>query len=142
MPSDCVDPEDLFECQKCGDCCKGYGGTFVSATDIDAISGYIGEDPARFVDEYCSRSGAKLLLAQGKDGYCIFWNAICTIHPVKPRMCRTWPFIGSILKDLTNWWVIADSCPGIRTDVDPHLLEKYVRQMLSEMSPAGGRNSG
>ena len=142
MPSESVDLEDLFECHKCGDCCKGYGGTFVSSADIDAISRYIGKGPERFVDDYCSRSGGKLFLAQGKDGYCIFWNVICTIHPVKPRMCRAWPFIGSILKDLTNWWVIADSCPGIRTDVAPHLLEKAVRQMLSQMSSEDGCKAG
>ena len=142
MPSDSAHPEDLFACQKCGDCCKGYGGTVVTATDIDAISRHIGEDPERFVEKYCSRCGEKLILAQEKNEYCIFWNAVCTIHPVKPRMCRTWPFIESILKDLTNWWIIADSCPGIRTDIVPHLLEKCVRQMLSDMSSADGRRSG
>jgi hypothetical protein len=57
-------------------------------------------------------------------------------------MCRTWPFIGSILKDLTNWWVLADSCPGIRTDVLPHVLEKCVRQILSDLSSADGHWSG
>ena len=132
MPSDRVDPEHLFNCQKCGDCCKGYGGTYVSETDIDAISRYIGEDPERFVAEYCSRSGGKPILTQRKDGYCIFWDLICTIHPVKPRMCKAWPFIESILVDSINWRILADSCPGIRTDVSARTVEKCVRKMLSK----------
>lgn len=132
MPSDWVAPEHLFNCQKCGDCCKGYGGTYVSETDIDAISRYIGEDPERFVAVYCSRSGKKLILTQRKDGYCIFWDLICTIHPVKPRMCRIWPFIESILVDPINWRIMADSCPGIRTDVSARTVEKWARKILSK----------
>ena len=30
--------ETLFSCTLCGDCCKGYGGTYLSETDIDAIA--------------------------------------------------------------------------------------------------------
>jgi uncharacterized protein len=138
MPSDSAEPADLFECRKCGDCCKGYGGTFLSAVDIAAIARYIGKDAERFVAEDCTRSGGNLFLAQRNDGYCVFWNAVCTIHPVKPRMCRAWPFIDSILKDLTNWWIMADFCPGIRTDVAPELVEKCVRQMLAETASEDG----
>ncbi len=32
---------EIFDCKKCGDCCKGYGGTFVTEQDIKAISAYL-----------------------------------------------------------------------------------------------------
>jgi Fe-S-cluster containining protein len=76
-------------------------------------------------------SGHRLLLAQRKDGYCIFWDQLCTIHPVKPLMCRKWPFLESILVDPANWLIMADSCPGIKTEVDTAILKRFVRMMRS-----------
>ncbi len=38
-------PSDIFKCEKCGDCCKGYGGTFVTEKDIKAIAAYLKTDP-------------------------------------------------------------------------------------------------
>lgn len=134
MASDPIKPEDLFECHNCGDCCKGYGGTYVSREDIEAISRYIGSDPQRFTAEYCNFSGKRPVLAQKTDGYCIFWNQLCTIHPVKPQMCRKWPFLESILVEPNNWLIMADSCPGIRTEVPVCVAEKCIRDMLSKDS--------
>ena len=132
MPSDKIDGNGLFECRLCGDCCKGYGGTFLSRQDIEAISRYIGLDARQFVAKYCQLSGNKPVLVQRSDGYCIFWDKLCTIHPVKPKMCKTWPFLKSLLVDSTNWQIMADSCPGIQPDVAVHALEKRVKKILSE----------
>ena len=132
MPSDCIGSEKLFECRKCGDCCKGFGGTFLTTEDVEAISRYIGANPEKFIARYCSLSGTKPVLAQRPDGYCIFWDRICTIHPVKPSMCRQWPFIECILVDAENWLIMANSCPGIQTDVPVDALQKYIKKKLAE----------
>jgi uncharacterized protein len=129
VPSDTIKPQTLFKCLKCGDCCKGYGGTYVTDQDIEAISRFIGSDPGSFVDRYCIFSGNKPMLAQKSNGYCIFWDGLCSIHAVKPLMCRKWPFIDSLLVDSANWLIMADSCPGIRTDVSADKLEKYLKQI-------------
>ncbi len=132
MPSDRIGPQDLFECRRCGDCCKGFGGTYLTGEDIETISHYIGSKPKKFIARYCSLSGTKPVLAQRSDGYCIFWDNICTIHPVKPRMCRRWPFIESILVDAENWLIMADSCPGIHADVPVDAVQKYVKKKLTK----------
>jgi len=121
---------ELFKCKKCGNCCKGYGGTFVTFDDIVKISTHINADPASFVEEYCQISGNRPLIGQGKKGYCLFWNNICVIHPVKPRMCRAWPFIKSVLTDIRNWRIMSESCPGIRADVPDSVVRKRIRQEL------------
>ncbi len=130
MPSDTIHSDALFKCRKCGECCKGYGGTYLTDNDIKAISRHIGADPKRFVEQFCDLSGNRPVLAQRKDGYCIFWDRLCTIHPVKPLMCRKWPFLESMLVDSNNWLIMADSCPGIQTDVAVDTLEKIVKQMI------------
>jgi len=121
---------EIFDCKKCGECCKGYGGTFVTESDIKAISDYIRTDPRRFIRDYCQMSGSRPVLAQGENGYCVFWDKLCTIHPVKPRMCRAWPFIRSVLTDIRNWKIMAASCPGIRTDISDEIVEACVRKEL------------
>ena len=132
MPSDRNDGDALFECRLCGVCCKGYGGTYVTREDIEAISHYIGSDSRDFVTEYCQLSGKRPVLAQRTDGYCIFWDKLCTIHSVKPLMCRRWPFLKSLLVDPKNWQIMADSCPGIQTDVSDRTIKNCAKQILSK----------
>ncbi len=131
MPSDIIDSKLLFECTQCGECCKGYGGTYVTHNDIERISRHIDGDPAKFVQQFCNLSGKRPVLAQREDKYCIFWDQFCTIHPVKPLMCRKWPFLESILVDPANWLIMSKSCPGIHTEVDPNVLIRFVRLMVS-----------
>ena len=112
----------LFECTRCGDCCKGYGGTYLTASDITTISDFIGVDAAEFRQRYCVLSGNRPVLVQKSDGYCIFYDQGCGIHSVKPRMCRQWPFIRSLLVDITNWRVMGSVCPGMNTQLDDRQL--------------------
>ena len=130
-------PEDIFSCRMCGDCCRGYGGTYVTDREIGAISRYVGCAPERFAERYCRWSGKRLLLAQNRDGYCIFYDRRCTIHPVKPRMCRSWPFIRAVLVDVKNWYAMADSCPGMRTDVTEAQIRRAVEQAILRPQPDG-----
>ena len=43
MPYKSVRPDDLFDCQMCGECCQGFGGTYVTEKDIENIAAFIGE---------------------------------------------------------------------------------------------------
>ena len=130
--SDHILPDQIFTCQKCGECCRGYGGTFVSQRDIAIISKYLDINPDRFVRDFCQLSGDKPVLAQHQNGHCVFWDKLCTIHPVKPKMCKDWPFIESLLVDISNWYMMASICPGIRTDLPDRLVEEIVNIVLSK----------
>jgi Fe-S-cluster containining protein len=130
--SDIMNPDRIFICIKCGDCCRGYGGTFISKEDIVRISSYLNIDAERFVSEFCELSGDKLMIAQHKNGYCVFWDKLCTIHSVKPKMCKQWPFIESLLVDVGNWQIMASVCPGIRTDLPDQLVMHIVNKVLTK----------
>ena len=131
MSSDDTPCETIFECIQCGECCNGFGGTYVTPANIAAIADYIGADPETFVRDYCQMSGSRPVLAQGPDGYCVFFrDKLCSIHPVKPRMCRAWPYIESVLKDPANWRMMAGSCPGMRTDVSDACILRCVREEI------------
>lgn len=119
---------EIFECTQCGDCCRGYGGTYVSAGEVRAIGDQLGLSPAQVLDRFCSQSGHRPLLAQGDDGFCVFFkDGLCGIHAVKPRMCRAWPYIEAVCVDVRNWHSMADSCPGMRTDIADERILAEVR---------------
>ena len=136
MMSDTITASDLFDCKKCGDCCKGYGGTFVSPDDVAAIADYIGETTEVFLERYCQMSGGRPVLSQDEDGYCVFWDGegLCSIHPVKPKMCRAWPFIQGVVADVANWHVMSQFCPGIRTDIPDSMILEYVEKAVFKAS--------
>lgn len=63
---------DIFDCKQCGDCCRGFGGTYVTDQDIENISAYIKADPATFVEKYCDYSGSRPVLTLAENGCCTF----------------------------------------------------------------------
>jgi hypothetical protein len=125
---------EIFTCTQCGDCCKGFGGTYLAQKDITAIAAYLGISEAELLESYCVVSGNRLVLAQAEDGFCIFFDRNCSIHPVKPQMCRKWPYIESVLVDPANWRVMADMCPGMQRDADPSHVICCVRSQLKKNS--------
>jgi len=132
--------DDLFECIQCGECCKGYGGTYVSAADIEALAAYLKLSAETVREKYCAPSGDRLVLVQGADGYCIFCtNKRCSIHPVKPRMCCAWPFIEGVLADVANWDAMAASCPGMKTGHPPEEIRSCVAAAIARLD--AGRES-
>lgn len=137
MISKQYDISKFFDCKQCGDCCTGFGGTYVSVNDISAIAEYLKIDSDSFEEKYCQHSGEKKVLAVGDDGKCVFADTRCTIHSVKPRMCRAWPFIEGVLKNPENWNIMAGACPGIirnKADDKDELLG-CVKQELSKLGP-------
>ena len=132
MPYDAVKADDIFQCRMCGDCCRGYGGTYLTEEDINAIAGRLNIRPEKFLSSYCTYSGSRPVLAQKEDGYCIFWDKLCLIHDVKPRMCKAWPFIKSVLTDIANWEIMSAFCPGIRTEYPPDVIRSCVQKQLEK----------
>ncbi len=137
--------EDIFECKLCGECCRGFGGTYVTPQDIINISSHIKFDPDQFIEHYCDKSGSRHVLTRGTDGCCIFFNKEeqCTIHPVKPYMCKAWPFIQAVISYPENWNAMANSCPGMKKDIPDKDLVRIVtteknrlnKEMLDKETP-------
>ncbi len=128
--------DDIFQCRQCGECCTGFGGTYVTDQDIENIADYINVETERFISKFCDMSGTRHVLSQGENEKCIFFDMEkqCTIHPVKPYMCRAWPFIQAIVKHPENWNAMADSCPGMKKNVPEKTLKKIVSEELKKLS--------
>ena len=104
-----------FRCTQCGDCCTGAPGVvWVNDEEIQAISAYLGESPERLVQWYTHMVGERRSLVEKQNGDCIFFarGQGCTIYPVRPRQCRTWPFWESNLASERAWQHTCKVCPG------------------------------
>lgn len=131
-----ITPDDIFQCQQCGDCCTGYGGTYITPKDIEAIAAFIDAAPETFTETYCQISDGRPVLKVGDNNKCIFFDETvqCTIHPVKPRMCRAWPFIKNILKAPGNWELMSQACPGIRTGFPHSEVQACVKKEMEKLN--------
>ena len=140
MESNEIKPEDIFSCKMCGDCCNGYGGTYLTHQDIHNISKYIRVSEREFIDTYCDISADRLVITQGEDGKCVFFKSLCTIHPVKPRMCRAWPFIEGVLRDVGNWRLMASACPGVKADIADETIIRCVTTAIKKLNQEMGEH--
>lgn len=109
-----------FSCTQCGNCCGGAPGhVWVNDDEIRIIAGRLGMPVDQFVREQTRRVGKRRSLLERKDGDCVFLvrrpdgKAACSIHPVRPIQCRTWPFWDSNLRSERAWTQTARGCPGM-----------------------------
>ena len=104
-----------FECTRCGHCCTGEPGfVWVSDAEIAAIAAHR-QEPVQHVLGLYTRPGPRgLSLKEKANGDCIFYEpgAGCTIYPVRPRQCRTWPFWESNVRTPEAWEQTCTVCPG------------------------------
>jgi len=82
-------------------------------------------------------SGSRPVLSLGEEGNCIFFDELCTIHAVKPYMCRAWPFIQTLVDHPENWEAMAGSCPGMKKGIPEETIQRIAALEIKKLqSPA------
>jgi uncharacterized protein len=104
-----------FTCTQCGHCCTGEPG-FVWVTDeeIVAIAEHLGMPAEEVRGLYTRPAQRGLTLRERANGDCVFWDRErgCTVYPVRPPQCRTWPFWESNVRTAEDWARTCSACPG------------------------------
>jgi len=105
-----------FTCTRCGNCCTGAPGyVWVSAGEVESIAEFRGEEVTVIQQQFVRLVGTSMSLVERPNGDCIFYDREkkgCTIYPVRPRQCRTWPFWHSNLRHRAAWEETCKICPG------------------------------
>jgi Fe-S-cluster containining protein len=107
-----------FRCTQCGQCCTGAPGfVWVDEDEIAAIAEHRGEDAEVFRATYTRLAHRGSTLREKLNGDCVFYDraAGCTVYPVRPRQCRTWPFWESNVHTEEDWLKTCHACPGAGT---------------------------
>jgi len=103
-----------FECDRCGDCCRGAPGyVWVTDGEVARIARFLGIEPAAFRRQFVRRVGSRLSLKEHDDGDCIFYREGCLIYPVRPTQCVIFPFWESNLRSPGDWDLLAGECAGV-----------------------------
>ncbi|AEH25068.1 YkgJ family cysteine cluster protein [Pyrococcus yayanosii] len=119
-----------FKCLFCLDCCRGRH-VYLTLADIGRIS-KAGHDLQDFVTLSVEGGKVRFVLSVREwDLGCIFHNpetGRCTIHPVRPLICRIYPFMVSRkpigvegeepveLGDAKLWLYYDANCPGVNAE--------------------------
>jgi len=104
-----------FACTQCGNCCTGEPGfVWVNDEEVAGIAEFRSEPLEEVLGLYTRREGHLRSLKEKANNECIFYQREvgCTIYPVRPRQCRTWPFWEVNTRSPEDWAQAAKACPG------------------------------
>ena len=110
-----------FKCTQCGNCCTGPPGyVWVSSEEIRRISEFTGMAVKAMNKKHLRRVFTRYSLTERANGDCIFLKnedgkRMCSIYPVRPLQCRTYPFWTVNLSSHREWDDVASGCPGMNS---------------------------
>ncbi len=116
--------QEVFRCRQCGECCRGEKGILVTPAEEKAMAAHLGLSAAEFARRFLVETslGPQLASSQGR---CVMQvGSLCRVHPVKPRICREWPFLRALMEDAEEFAAAKEACPGLAPEA-PH--EAFVR---------------
>ncbi|MDR2302336.1 MAG: YkgJ family cysteine cluster protein [Deltaproteobacteria bacterium] len=120
-----------FKCLRCGQCCRGRGGTWLNYRQVRSLAEFLGEDLNRVIENYLEKDPSAAASPPGKDesfeaglwnvgvgpkGHCLFFDPgarSCLIHPVKPLSCQRWPYYRWPLTSRDGFLEAQSHCPGL-----------------------------
>lgn len=105
-----------FKCTECGQCCTGAPG-FVWVTDeeIEKIANFLKLSIQEFTKTFLRKVDGRVSLREMPKSFdCVFLrNKRCSIYPVRPTQCKTFPWWSTMLSSEEAWREAAGWCEGI-----------------------------
>ena len=113
-----------FVCACCGNCCRWDGVVHAKEEEFPAIAAFLGISVEELIDKFTRLSDDRtgLVYCDKEDGSCVFQNSnnLCTINPVKPKQCATFPQDWDVppeIKKLCHGHWEEDEQPQINTGI-------------------------
>lgn len=125
---------DFYGCQQCGLCCATANSITLHERDVQDVSKYLRIRPLTFIKKYVIKlSNDELELRMP----CPFFrNKKCLIHPVKPMLCRTYPFDIEIRDRKIIGYVGQEECPTTTM-----LMNEYAEFEANILQPIAKNNT-
>jgi Fe-S-cluster containining protein len=102
-----------FECSLCGNCCNGDSGIIIVIdNEIKQISDFLTLHRELFIERCLYPYLDGFSIREDDTGRCIFFENGCSIYPVRPLQCRTFPFWFTNLRSENTWKKVLENCPG------------------------------
>jgi Fe-S-cluster containining protein len=104
-----------FTCTRCGNCCTGEPGfVWIDEEELQALAEFRAEPLDQVRQLYTRWTERGRTLREKPNGDCVFYDRKkgCTVYPVRPRQCRSWPFWESNTFSPEAWEHTCKDCPG------------------------------
>ncbi len=107
-----------FQCTQCGNCCRNHGEyayVYLTEVELREIPAFLGLSRGEFQRRYCSKEPDSWWSLRMDQPACPFLgeDSRCSIYPVRPKQCRTWPFWEENLAEATWKGPVKQCCPGL-----------------------------
>jgi hypothetical protein len=123
-----------FGCTQGGDCCHNHGGydrVYFTRNEERALATFLAVT-MRVLRRKFLREENGYRVARVRSGACIFLEGCrCSIYPVRPTPCRTWPFWPDTMKRTTWQKEVVPFCRGVgrgrlytREEIERSMREK------------------
>ncbi len=134
-----------FTCRMCRYCCSGEPGyVYLSEEEIINLAKFLEMPIDQFMKVYCRTvdHGDYLMvsLREKSDYDCIFLtDKGCSVYPVRPKQCATYPFWENIMSSPEAWLEESRRCPGIgegelisKEEIERRLSDKSIPAMIAK----------
>jgi len=119
-----------FKCTGCGECCTGSpGAVWVNDREIAEIARFLGLSEEDFLKRYTRLVDGRRSLIEKEHYDCVFLQGKrCSIYPVRPIQCQTFPYWPGILESERHWESAKNYCEGINDDAPLVTLKEIERE--------------
>ncbi len=122
-----------FSCHGCGHCCTFPGGfVYGSEKEFRRIAEYLDLPFETFLERYTEEIDGCVSLVSPDGGPCVFYDRGCTIYPVRPSQCSSYPFWQDVLKSKRRWEREAETCGGMNRG--KHWTRKEIEAQVASRS--------
>lgn len=125
-----------FQCTECGRCCTGSpGAVWVDKKEIEDIAKFLSITVEELEKTYTRMLGNRKALKEkppkNGDFDCVFLeNNRCSIYPVRPKQCKTFPWWKENLTSEEAWNEAASYCEGINKENAPVFSAEEIHDRL------------
>lgn len=105
-----------FECTRCGACCRRPGVVYLGEGEASRLAAWLGLTEEAFRQRYVTEyeTGDEAIdVPDDSKGCPLLVGDLCSVDPVKPGQCRSYPFWSELLYDEGAWEKEKAACEGI-----------------------------
>lgn len=105
-----------FECTRCGACCRRPGVVYLGDGEAERLAGFLGMGEAEFRRRYVTvyvTGDEAIDVPDDSSGCPLLDGDLCSVDPVKPGQCRSYPFWNELIYEEGAWEREKAACEGI-----------------------------
>lgn len=126
-----------FKCTGCGKCCTGTPGVvWITEEEIHAVAKFLNLPVETVCKKHVRKLGDRFALMeqrpkQGEYDCTFLQGKQCSIYPVRPKQCKTFPWWEENVSSKEAWEELAKDCEGVNHPEAPIIPLEDIQKGLS-----------